>query len=188
MLASPPALESKAIHLPSGDQRGVPGRLPKNDNCTGLEPSASHTQTSFGPVLSDSKAIFDPSGEMLGESCCRDETMTLLALGVDACKSSRQIFSFVTPCPYTRRCAAELTAMSPASWPNGSFCTSPGRVSEVSQRLPDAPLNTMRLPSPDQAIPHISPSSCAKRRVPPSLSRCAFTEKMASVSRQTQAR
>src|SRR3974377_1914598 len=99
MLASPPARESKAIHLPSGDQPGVPVTfIPNDDNWMGLEPSASHTQTSFGPVLSDSKEIFDPSGEMLGESCCRDETMTLLALGVDACKSRRQKFSFFPLC------------------------------------------------------------------------------------------
>jgi hypothetical protein len=33
------------------------------------------------PVLSDSNAIFDPSGEMLGDNCWRDETMSLLSFG-----------------------------------------------------------------------------------------------------------
>src|SRR3974390_1750302 len=99
MLASPPARESKATHLPSGDQRGVPVTfIPNDDNWMGLEPSASHTQTSLGPVLLDSNAIFDPSGEMLGDNCCRDETMSLSAFGGDACKSSRQILMFLTPC------------------------------------------------------------------------------------------
>src|SRR3974390_1154797 len=98
MLASPPARESNAIHLPSGDHRGVPVNCtPNDDNWMGLEPSASHTQTSSEPVRSDSKAIFYPSGEMLGDSCWRDETMSLLALGGDACKSSRQILTLRKP-------------------------------------------------------------------------------------------
>src|SRR5215469_5628982 len=109
MLASPPARESKATHLPSGDQRGVPVTfIPNDDNWMGLEPSASHTHTSLGPVLSDWKAIFDPLGEMLGAICWRDERTSLSAVGGDACKSSRQIFVFVTPCTYTRRCAEGL--------------------------------------------------------------------------------
>src|SRR5215469_9793605 len=98
MLASPPARESNAIHLPSGDQRGVPVNLiPNDDNWMGLEPSASHTQISLKPVRSDEKAIFDPSGEMLGAICWRDETISLLALGGEACRSNRHIFVFVTP-------------------------------------------------------------------------------------------
>src|SRR5215472_4057703 len=161
MLASPVARESNAIHLPSGDQRGVPVTpFPNDDNWMALEPSASHTQISLAPVLVDSKAIFDPSGEMLGEVCSRDETMSLLALGGDACKSSRQILMFVTPCTYTKRCAAGLTVMSRASWPNGSFFASCGRASEVSQRFPEDALNKMR-PSPDHAMPVISSSICA---------------------------
>src|SRR6516164_4088851 len=116
MLASPPARESKAIHLPSADQRGVPVTLiPNDDNWMGLEPSASHTQISWKPVRSDSKAILDPSGEMLGAICCRDETTSLLALGGAACRSSRHIFVFVTPCIYARRWDAGLTEMSKAS-------------------------------------------------------------------------
>src|SRR5215469_2282795 len=116
MLASPPARESKAIHLPSGDQRGVPvACLPNDDNWIGLEPSASHTQTSLEPVRSDWKAIFDPSGEMLGAICWRDDTISLSALGGDPSKSRRQIFVFVRPCTYARRCAVGLTAMSKAS-------------------------------------------------------------------------
>src|SRR5215471_13475057 len=116
MLASPPARESKAIHLPSGDQRGVPVTpIPNDDNWMGLEPSASQTQTSLGPVRLDSKAIFDPSGEMLGEICWRDETISLVARGGEASKSSRHMFMFVTPCTYARRWADGLTAMSKAS-------------------------------------------------------------------------
>src|SRR5215469_2758328 len=106
MLASPPARESNAIHLPSGDQRGDPVTLiPNDDNWMGLEPSASQIQISLEPVRSDSKAIFDRSGEMLGAPCWRDETMSLSALGGEACKSSRQIFIFLTPCTYASRCA-----------------------------------------------------------------------------------
>src|SRR3974390_2370785 len=98
MLAWPVTRESNAINLPSGDHRGVPvAPFPNDDNWMGLEPSASHTQTSLAPVLSDSKAIFDPSGEMLGDSCWRDETMSLLALGGDACKSNRHILTLVKP-------------------------------------------------------------------------------------------
>src|SRR5215469_10523925 len=116
MLASPPARESKATHLPSGDQRGVPVTcIPNDDNWMGLEPSASHTQTSLEPVLSDWKAMFAPAGEMLGAICWRDETISLLALGGEACRSSRQILVFITPCTYTRRCAVGLIAMSRAS-------------------------------------------------------------------------
>src|SRR3974377_622748 len=144
MLASPPARGSKAIHLPSGDQRGVPVTcIPNDDNWMGLEPSASHTQTSVEPVRSDEKGIFDPSGEMLGATRSRDKTINLSALGGKPFKSSRHIFVLVTPCTYTRRCANALTAMSSAPKPKGSFWASPGRASEGSQRLPASELNKM---------------------------------------------
>src|SRR6516162_3287899 len=116
MLASPPARESKAIHLPSGDQRGVPVTCTSNDDSwTGSEPSASETQTSLKPVLLDWNATFEPSGEMLGAICWRDEIKSLPALGGEATKSSRQIFVLVRPCTYARRWADGLTARSKAS-------------------------------------------------------------------------
>jgi|SRR6516162_5379274 hypothetical protein len=99
MLPSPPKRESKAIHLPSGDQRGVPVTfIPNDDNWMELEPSASHTHTSVEPVLSDWNAIFDPSGDMLGAICWRLDTTSLPALGGEASKSSRHMFVFVTLC------------------------------------------------------------------------------------------
>src|SRR3974390_2579404 len=116
MLASPPARESKAINLPSGDRRGGPvARTSNDDSWMGSEQSASQTQTSLKPVLLDWNATFEPSGEMLGAICWRDEITSLTALGGEACKSSRQIFVLVRPCTYARRWADGLTAMSKAS-------------------------------------------------------------------------
>ena len=68
----PPASESKAIRLPSGDQRGVVTSGPlKEVTWTGLEPSLLHTQISECPERSDTNAILVPSGENCGaESSC----------------------------------------------------------------------------------------------------------------------
>src|SRR5271170_6081054 len=92
----PPILESKAISLPSGDQRGVPvPRMPKDVSCSAFEPSASQTHTSLPPVLSDSNAILRPSGEMLGAICLRDEVTNSRGCGGDPCKSRRQMFTLI---------------------------------------------------------------------------------------------
>jgi hypothetical protein len=61
----PDLMESKAIHLPSGDQFGLPV-LPAfiSVSIIGFVPSALQTQISMLPELSDAKAILLPSGEI----------------------------------------------------------------------------------------------------------------------------
>src|ERR1700723_765696 len=75
----PPNRESKAIRSPSGDQRGVPATTPKEVSWRTLDPSTSQTHISRFPLRLDSNAIFLPSGEMLGDSCSADETISLRA-------------------------------------------------------------------------------------------------------------
>ena len=63
----PSGRESKATHLPSGDQRGVPVSGPlKWVNCAALRPSGSQTQISCVPPRLERKATRLPSGENCG--------------------------------------------------------------------------------------------------------------------------
>src|SRR6185437_4431740 len=63
-----PALEpSNAIHLLSGDQRGLPRGIPlKEINSAGLRPSESQTQRANVPERVEVNMIFLPSGENWG--------------------------------------------------------------------------------------------------------------------------
>src|SRR5690349_8530184 len=54
---------SNAIHLLSGDQLGVPENSGEFVNCTGLFPSASHTQIFIAPERFDWNTTRLPSGE-----------------------------------------------------------------------------------------------------------------------------
>src|ERR1700756_3264394 len=102
MLASPPARESKAMSLPSGDQCGDPVILIPNElSCTAFEPSASETQTSWLPDRLDSKAIRFPSGEIFGAVCSREELTTSRACACGPDRSTRQIFTFERFCAKT---------------------------------------------------------------------------------------
>src|SRR2546428_5436193 len=79
----PPTSESKAMLSPSGDQRGVPENASSEVNCTGFEPSLSHTQISLFPSRlerPDVKAIFLPSGENAGSWSARVEVINGVAL------------------------------------------------------------------------------------------------------------
>src|SRR4051794_38114786 len=58
---------SNAIHLLSGDQRGLPGLVTSKEvNSTGLKPSRSQIQIACVPDRFDLKTIFLPSGENCG--------------------------------------------------------------------------------------------------------------------------
>src|SRR5258708_37009145 len=57
---------SKAIHMPSGDHRGLPARLSNDVSLSGSLPSALHFHISEFPERVDSKAISRPSGEGCG--------------------------------------------------------------------------------------------------------------------------
>src|SRR5258708_21132 len=60
----PPALESNAIRVPSGDQRGHPViAAPSDVNCTAPDPSLPQTQTSHRPERSEVNTILVPSGD-----------------------------------------------------------------------------------------------------------------------------
>src|SRR5438067_9102353 len=62
-----PASRSNAIHLLSGDQRGLPIVFPlKEVNSTGLRPSRPQIQIANVPERPEVKAIFLPSGENCG--------------------------------------------------------------------------------------------------------------------------
>src|SRR5258708_7218258 len=87
MSYSPSAFESKAMRLPSGDQRGVvTSAPPKEVNCAAFEPSASQTQISGLPERADSNAILLPSGEKYGEWSPRVEEMKGVAVVCGFCK------------------------------------------------------------------------------------------------------
>src|SRR6516162_276452 len=99
MFASSAAQESKAISLPSGDQRDVPVNLMPNElSCIAFEPSELETQTSWLPDRSDWKVILVPSGEYSGPVCSRDEVTTFSAGACGWERSRRQIFVFVWTC------------------------------------------------------------------------------------------
>ena len=67
MSGCPSGRLSNAICPPSGDQRGVPVKVPPNRvNCTGTRPSASLTQISLLPERLERNAMRDPSGEYEG--------------------------------------------------------------------------------------------------------------------------
>src|SRR5947207_981537 len=103
MLASPTTRESKAMSLPSGDQRGVPVFLMPNElSCTALEPSVSETQISVLPDRLDEKVICFPSGETFGPICSRDKLTTFQACACGWERSTRQIFMFLRPLPTIR--------------------------------------------------------------------------------------
>src|SRR5579871_3998203 len=77
MSGFPEASESKTIHFPSGDHRGVPVPGPFNEvNCVCLSPSRSHTQISSFPVRLEANAMRSPDGEMLGLSSRREERIS----------------------------------------------------------------------------------------------------------------
>src|SRR3954464_8952224 len=98
--------ESKAISLPSGDQRGVPvWRSPKDVNCSGLVPSAAATHTSHEPVRSDVNTIRLPSGEYCGPTCnCRDPINNAGSFGVSPSDGIGYAHIFVDSftCTYAR--------------------------------------------------------------------------------------
>src|SRR2546430_16292790 len=99
MLASPPARESKAMRLPSGDQCGDPVILMPNElSCMAFEPSESETQTSWLPDRLDWKAIWVPSGEIFGAVCSREELTTFRACAYGSERSTRQIFTLLRLC------------------------------------------------------------------------------------------
>src|SRR2546429_3958810 len=63
---------SNAIHLLSGDQRGLPGMVTSKEvNSTGLKPSRSQTQIAGVPDRFELKTIFLPSGENCGSASGR---------------------------------------------------------------------------------------------------------------------
>jgi hypothetical protein len=55
--------KSKAIHCPSGDQRGVPANPSRNVNRRRPEPSLRPTQISGEAARCEANAIHSPSGE-----------------------------------------------------------------------------------------------------------------------------
>src|SRR5580704_19020395 len=81
MFASPSTRESNASSLLSGDQEGVPVSASKWVICWTLCPSESEIQTSCDPLRSDSKAIFEPLGEIAGLFWLRVDAMSICATG-----------------------------------------------------------------------------------------------------------
>ena len=105
MSALPGVRESKAICVPSGDQRGVPVTVLKCVSWRGLVPSLRHNQTSYAPLRVDSKTIWLPSGENWGPLSIAVEDKNFSVVPV-ACNESIvlfQIFRFVTWRAYTSR-------------------------------------------------------------------------------------
>src|SRR5512145_2270239 len=93
--------ESKAIHRPSGDQRGVPVTYgPQECSSRGLEPSLSQTQMALFPERPEVKAILLPSGEKSGPWSPKVEAISSVCdLALPAASSSmRQILMSSSVC------------------------------------------------------------------------------------------
>src|ERR1700758_614123 len=111
-----PRRESKTIHLPSGDQRGVPAHplFAKVVSFCGPLPSALLFQISVLPVRSDRNRIWRPSGESCVESSAPPEATSFVSestLPAGAASSARQVAGGKPEySTYARRWPSELRA------------------------------------------------------------------------------
>src|SRR6266852_7797254 len=89
MLPPELSIASKAIHLPSGDQEGLPACVPNDVSCLQLPPSLWQIHTSSLPDRLDSNATLLPSGENLGQISLIEESNAGVASPTAAPEASR---------------------------------------------------------------------------------------------------
>src|SRR2546429_9723200 len=99
MLASPPARESKAMRLPSGDQCGDPVILMPNElSCMAFQPSESENQTSWLPDRLEWKTILVPSGEIFRAVLFREDLTIFRACAYGSERATRLKITVLSPC------------------------------------------------------------------------------------------